>query len=77
MISSSVYRPIIKLEKEEPSMKDLSVNHKAMMLSLTPTSKAFTGSQADGQVSVSVFHDCALLKETVILCFCFFHDCTL
>ncbi|XP_040188620.1 centrosomal protein of 170 kDa protein B isoform X2 [Rana temporaria] len=53
MISSSVYRPIIKLEKEEPSMKDLSVNHKAMMLSLTPTSKAFTGSQADGQPAKS------------------------
>ncbi|CAI9541838.1 unnamed protein product [Staurois parvus] len=53
MISSTVYRPIINLEKEESSMKDSSVNHKSMMLSITQTSKAFNGSQADGQATKS------------------------
>ncbi|XP_072284393.1 centrosomal protein of 170 kDa protein B isoform X2 [Pyxicephalus adspersus] len=53
MISSAVYRPIIKLEKEESSVKDSSVNHKTMMLSVTQTSKAFTGSQTEVQATKS------------------------
>ncbi|XP_018412190.1 PREDICTED: centrosomal protein of 170 kDa protein B [Nanorana parkeri] len=53
MISSAVYRPIIKLEKEESSIMDRNVNHKAMKLSISQTSNAFTGSQADGQVSTT------------------------
>ncbi|XP_068110362.1 centrosomal protein of 170 kDa protein B isoform X2 [Hyperolius riggenbachi] len=53
MISSAAYRPVIKLDKEESSVKADSMTHKAMVLSVTQTSNTVTNSQAEGQSSKS------------------------
>ncbi|XP_063803476.1 centrosomal protein of 170 kDa protein B isoform X3 [Pseudophryne corroboree] len=52
-ISSAVYRPVIKLEKEESSLNENSIHHQALILSTTHSVKINSGPQTDVQVAKS------------------------
>ncbi|XP_075049623.1 centrosomal protein of 170 kDa protein B isoform X2 [Mixophyes fleayi] len=52
-ISSSIYRPVINLEKEESSLNENTMNHKTLMPSTAHTVKINSGPQTDVQAAKS------------------------